>query len=636
MVLAVGARVKDFTIDKFLGKGSYGAVYKCTRAGDGLPYAMKQINTRNMSHKERQDAVNEIRILASVVNPYVIRFCEAFVEDDMLYIITEYANHGDLFKRLQRLKQRHQSLPEDACWIYFIQLLLGVQALHRNSILHRDLKSANVFLASHNRLKIGDLGVAKLLRAQEAYAKTQIGTPYYVSPELWKNKPYNSKSDVWALGCLLYEMVELKPPFDSTNMRGLARKVLRGAYPQISSRYSTEIGQMIKTLLIVNPSERPTCDDILKLDSIVSRMHMLPPEDIPLSAQTEDKSQLDLVGTIHVPRKMRDLTKQLPSPRYESDMSSRASNASTIGQVPPWNGKPVKQDVEKLPQIGEQSSGGGGGGGGGSSNSSALPQLPGAASPGKETVQTGAAAQSARRAARQESSAAPSAGSVAGSSASGYAPSAAGGSEAGYDHYGGYGAGSAARQGPSSQAGSSQAGSSRSNSHAAAMERHYRDRLLFHGNNRQAPPLGAAAAAAAALTTPKVSRSRGMARGMAVEHTTEVAPVRAPIAGRWRMCWGSSHPASRAATGTTTGVAPRLLAAPTAAREDKVAHNTAAPRLVADQIAGATPRRRRCALPPRRWLAWARVVTTTWLVGTQEVVLTSMARIERSRVAGAL
>ena len=78
MVLAVGARVKDFTIDKFLGKGSYGAVYKCTRAGDGLPYAMKQINTRNMSHKERQDAVNEIRILASVVNPYVIRFCEAF------------------------------------------------------------------------------------------------------------------------------------------------------------------------------------------------------------------------------------------------------------------------------------------------------------------------------------------------------------------------------------------------------------------------------------------------------------------------------------------------------------------------------------------------------------------------------
>lgn len=480
MVLAVGARVKDFTIDKFLGKGSYGAVYKCTRAGDGLPYAMKQINTRNMSHKERQDAVNEIRILASVVNPYVIRFCEAFVEDDMLYIITEYANHGDLFKRLQRLKQRHQSLPEDACWIYFIQLLLGVQALHRNSILHRDLKSANVFLASHNRLKIGDLGVAKLLRAQEAYAKTQIGTPYYVSPELWKNKPYNSKSDVWALGCLLYEMVELKPPFDSTNMRGLARKVLRGAYPQISSRYSTEIGQMIKTLLVVNPNDRPSVDDVLKLPSIVSRMHMLPPEDIPASAQTEDRSQLDLVGTIHVPRKMRDLTKQLPSPRYESDMSSRASNASTIGQVPPWNGKPMKADVDKLPNIGETAA----------AEASALPPMPGApaAGPGKETdtVRTAAAAESVRRAARHDSGSASSTGS-AGGSERGYAASGSGGNE-GYDHYG-YG---------SAREGSSQSQSSRSSSHAAAMERHYRDRLLFHGNNRHAPPLGAAAAAAAA------------------------------------------------------------------------------------------------------------------------------------------
>ena len=169
---------------------SYGAVYKCTRSGDGLPYATKQINTRNMSHKERQDAVNEIRILASVVNPYVIRFCEAFVEDDMLYIITEYANHGDLFKRLQRLKQRHQSLPEDACWIYFIQLCLGVQALHRNSILHRDLKSANVFLASHTRLKIGDLGVARFMSTNTAMAETVVGTPFYMSPELFEEKPY--------------------------------------------------------------------------------------------------------------------------------------------------------------------------------------------------------------------------------------------------------------------------------------------------------------------------------------------------------------------------------------------------------------------------------------------------------------
>ena len=131
-------------------------------------------------------------------------------------------------------------------WVFFIQLCLGIQALHRNNILHRDLKSANVFLSNHNCIKIGDLGVAKLLAASRAMAKTQIGTPYYVSPELWKNKPYNAKSDVWALGCLLYEMVMGKPPFESANMRGLAKKSMRGAYPAVSSRYSAELQGVIK------------------------------------------------------------------------------------------------------------------------------------------------------------------------------------------------------------------------------------------------------------------------------------------------------------------------------------------------------------------------------------------------------
>ena len=95
-----------------------------------------------------------------------------------------------------------------------------------------------------------------------AMAKTQIGTPYYVSPELWKNRPYNAKSDVWALGCLLYEMVMGKPPFDSNNMRGLARKVMRGVYPDVSSRYSQELRDVVKRLLTVDPNHRPSIDQV--------------------------------------------------------------------------------------------------------------------------------------------------------------------------------------------------------------------------------------------------------------------------------------------------------------------------------------------------------------------------------------
>jgi NIMA (never in mitosis gene a)-related kinase len=277
--LGVGSVVQNFQIEKFLGKGSYGAVYRVKRQKDGKIYAMKQINTQKMTQKEREDAVNEIRILASVESPYIIKFNEAFVHNMNLYIITEYAGNGDMFQRLRRLAQKRQMMPEDKAWVFFIQLSIGIQALHRNNILHRDLKSANVFLSNKNMIKIGDLGVAKLLAATRAMAKTQIGTPYYVSPELWKNKPYNAKSDIWALGCLLYEMVVGKPPFDSNDMRGLARKVMRGVYPPISSHYSQDIKDVITKLLAVNPAHRPSIDDVLQMPQVLARMKLLPPTD---------------------------------------------------------------------------------------------------------------------------------------------------------------------------------------------------------------------------------------------------------------------------------------------------------------------------------------------------------------------
>ena len=95
-------------------------------------------------------------------------------------------------------------LPEQKVWSYFIQMCLGMEYLHQKKILHRDIKSMNVFLSKEDRLRIGDLGVAKVLSHTAAFAKTIVGTPYYLSPELCEEKPYNVKSDVWALGCVLY------------------------------------------------------------------------------------------------------------------------------------------------------------------------------------------------------------------------------------------------------------------------------------------------------------------------------------------------------------------------------------------------------------------------------------------------
>eukprot|EP01045_Picozoa_sp_COSAG04_P019814 COSAG04_NODE_1963_length_5119_cov_2.085060_5_plen_261_part_00 len=199
-------------IRAFLGKGAFGAVYRVRRREDGQHYALKIVDIRTRSQRGRQAAVNEIRVLASVHSAFVIRFWEAFVENDRLHIVTEFAPGSDLARKLNQLSLAEQRLDEPTVWSYFIQLCLGLKALHEASILHRDLKPANVLLlAGEERLKIADLGIAKVLNGDEPVAKTQCGTPAYFSPELWRNQPYDDRSDVWALGCILYEMVMVRP-----------------------------------------------------------------------------------------------------------------------------------------------------------------------------------------------------------------------------------------------------------------------------------------------------------------------------------------------------------------------------------------------------------------------------------------
>jgi NIMA (never in mitosis gene a)-related kinase len=118
--------------------------------------------------------------------------------------------------------------------------------------------------------KLGDLNVSKV--AKKGLLYTQTGTPYYASPEVWKDKPYDNRSDVWSLGCVLYEMTTLRPPFTAPDMNSLYKRVVKGIYPKISINYSSELASMIASLLQVNPSLRPSCDKILKMPCVVKRV----------------------------------------------------------------------------------------------------------------------------------------------------------------------------------------------------------------------------------------------------------------------------------------------------------------------------------------------------------------------------
>ena len=153
----------------------------------------------------------------------------------------------------------------------------GLKCLHEILIFHRDLKSANVFLNKDGSAKLGDMNVSKV--AKKGLLYTQTGTPYYASPEVWRDQPYDHKSDIWSLGCVLYEAITLKPPFRAEDMQGLYKKVLRGIYPKIANNYSQELSQMVKSLIQVSPQLRPSCEKILDMPITKKRIEKLFPEE---------------------------------------------------------------------------------------------------------------------------------------------------------------------------------------------------------------------------------------------------------------------------------------------------------------------------------------------------------------------
>jgi NIMA (never in mitosis gene a)-related kinase len=185
------------------------------------------------------------------------------LSDTKSSIVMEYADNGDVFQKICEHQQAGTFMKEKFIWKILIQSVRGLKALHDLKILHRDMKSANIFLWKDYTAKLGDLNVSKV--AKKGLLYTQTGTPYYASPEVWKDQPYDGKSDIWSLGCVLYEMCALVPPFRADDMNGLFKKILKGQYPPIPNHYSMEMRAVIKSLVQVNAASRPTCDQILDM-----------------------------------------------------------------------------------------------------------------------------------------------------------------------------------------------------------------------------------------------------------------------------------------------------------------------------------------------------------------------------------
>ncbi|XP_048186317.1 serine/threonine-protein kinase Nek1 isoform X3 [Perognathus longimembris pacificus] len=253
-----------------IGEGSFGKAVLVKSTEDGRQYVIKEINISKMSSKEREESRREVAVLANMKHPNIVQYRESFEENGSLYIVMDYCEGGDLFKRINA--QKGFFFQEDQILDWFVQICLALKHVHDRKILHRDIKSQNIFLTKDGTIQLGDFGIARVLNSTVELARTCIGTPYYLSPEICENKPYNNKSDIWALGCVLYEMCTLKHAFEAGNMKNLVLKIISGSFPPVSSHYSYDLRSLLSQLFKRNPKDRPSVNSILEKGFIAKRI----------------------------------------------------------------------------------------------------------------------------------------------------------------------------------------------------------------------------------------------------------------------------------------------------------------------------------------------------------------------------
>ncbi|GCB70640.1 hypothetical protein scyTo_0001334 [Scyliorhinus torazame] len=251
----------EFEKIHIVGKGAYGTAVLYRKKDDDSLVILKEINMHELNHIERQRAMNEVKVLSMLDHPNIINYYDSFEEDGVLMIEMEYADGGTL---AQYLAQQDRELEEHQILNLFHQMVAAICYLHEHSVLHRDLKTANLFLTKEGEVKLGDFGVAKVMMTGSE-AHTILGTPFYISPEICEGKCYNDKSDIWSLGCILYEMACRQRTFEGTNLPAVVNKIMKGQFAPIANNYSTEFKALVMDMLQKEPQYRPSAHELLHL-----------------------------------------------------------------------------------------------------------------------------------------------------------------------------------------------------------------------------------------------------------------------------------------------------------------------------------------------------------------------------------
>jgi len=263
-----------YVVEEALGHGSFGVVVRARRRSDGHVCACKRVALGPLSGEMRDKALQEAELLHGLDSPHILRYLDSFLEDGELHIITEFCDGGTLLQLIDK-QPKNVGLPEDTACRICAQVLSGLAHLHERCVMHRDLKPANIFLLKTGGVVLGDLGIAKVLLKATDQAETFIGSPAYMAPEVVDAQPYGPSSDIWAFGCVAYQMCTTRKPFEAPSAPALYVKILRCKAPSVPGCYSAELRDAICSCLRRIPRKRPGAVDLLHAAPIRSAAQRL-------------------------------------------------------------------------------------------------------------------------------------------------------------------------------------------------------------------------------------------------------------------------------------------------------------------------------------------------------------------------
>ncbi|XP_046390274.1 serine/threonine-protein kinase Nek1-like [Ischnura elegans] len=277
-------RIEDYEVLGVIGTGSFGTCYKVRKKNTSHVFVWKAVDYGSMSEERKKLLVSEVNVLRELRHPNIVRYFDRIIhkESTTIYIIMEWCEGGDLAALIGKCRRTHAYVAEAFVWKTLYQTSRALQACHGpgRPVLHRDIKPANLFLDAQFNIKLGDFGLARVLSSndtkrddtEECYAQTVVGTPFYMSPEVVKGSKYNRKSDIWSLGCVIYELCCLRPPFSNQNVKVLAQRIKEGKFSRIPSHYSEDLHNIIVFMMTVDHDVRPSVDAILHHPSVVTRI----------------------------------------------------------------------------------------------------------------------------------------------------------------------------------------------------------------------------------------------------------------------------------------------------------------------------------------------------------------------------